>query len=514
MFFRSRLALSSVPLPDSDKSELAVIVEQGVIRHHSMQSSIESYSIAMKFEDLSLCEPLLRSLQEAGYAEATPIQQKAIPQILTGRDLVGCAQTGTGKTAAFALPTLQQLMKSNAEPTGAARRRQRSGSRPIRCLVLSPTRELAGQIGESLATYGRFTGLRHAVIYGGVRQGPQVRLLEAGIDILVATPGRLLDLIGQGFIDLSAVEILILDEADQMLDMGFIHDLRKIVAKVPSQRQTLMFSATMPPEIRKLAAQWLTRPFEVQVAPIASTPDRVDQSVYFVERQNKAATLTWFLNESNSAKTLVFSRTKRGADKIARGLLRDGIRAVSIHGDKSQARRLAVIREFDSKRPPVLVATDLAARGLDFSDVSHVINYDLPDTPETYVHRIGRTARAGAAGQAVSFCDSDERKQLRMIEKLTGQAVPVEKSPALSGASAARGDTSPVGTRDSGNGTAGHRQAGQRNKKPGSAKPRVRSSSQTTRARVSNSSTGSRRRKSTKGPRGQQQVRSGVAEGA
>ena len=381
----------------------------------------------MKFECLSLCEPLLRSLQSAGYHEATPIQQKSIPQILKGRDLVACAQTGTGKTAAFALPTLQQLMTSAPAKTGADRRRQRSGRRAIRSLILAPTRELAGQIGESLATYGRFTGLRHAVIYGGVRQGPQVRALQAGIDILVATPGRLLDLIGQGFVELASVEILILDEADQMLDMGFIHDLRKIVAHVPNERQTLMFSATMPKEVRSLAAQWLRRPFEVRVAPIASTPELVSQAVYFVQRQHKAATLTRFLQETHRPKTLVFSRTKRGADKIARCLVRDGIRAIAIHGDKSQAKRHAVMRQFNSKLPPVLVATDLAARGLDFSDVSHVINYDIPEVPEIYVHRIGRTARAGATGQAVSFCDHDERQRLRMIEKLTGQAVSVEK---------------------------------------------------------------------------------------
>lgn len=385
----------------------------------------------MKFESLSLCEPLLRSIRDSGYDEATPIQQQAIPQILKGRDIVGCAQTGTGKTAAFALPTLHHLMTSATEPTGAARRRQRSGRRDIRSLILAPTRELAGQIGDSLATYGKFTGLRRTVIYGGVRQGPQVRALQAGVDVLVATPGRLLDLIGQGFVKLASVEILILDEADQMLDMGFIHDLRKIVAQVPGRRQTLMFSATMPKEIRQLADEWLKRPFEVKVAAVASTPELVSQAVYFVERQHKAATLTRFLRDSHRAKTLVFSRTKRGADKIARGLQRDGIRAIAIHGDKSQAKRRAVMLEFNSKRPPVLVATDLAARGLDFSDISHVINYDMPDAPETYVHRIGRTARAGASGQAVSFCGRDERKNLRMIEKLTGQAVAVEKLPAM-----------------------------------------------------------------------------------
>ena len=382
----------------------------------------------MKFESLSLCEPLLRSLQAAGYVEATPIQQKAIPPVLEGRDLVGCAQTGTGKTAAFSLPLIQRLMNGTApEMTGAVRRRQRSGRRVIRALILAPTRELAGQIHDSLANYGRFSGLRQTVIFGGVGQGPQVRQLQAGVDTLVATPGRLLDLIGQGFVDLANVEYLVLDEADQMLDMGFIHDLRKIVAQVPVNRQTLMFSATMPKEIRDLARKWLRRPVEVQATPVASTPELVAQSVYFVEKNKKPAALTQLLVSAERSKTLVFSRTKRGADKIAHGLQRDGIRAIAIHGDKSQTKRQAVIREFGSQHPPVLVATDLAARGLDFSGVSHVINYDLPETPETYIHRIGRTARAGASGQAISLCGSDERHRLRMIEKLTGQSVVVER---------------------------------------------------------------------------------------
>ena len=256
-----------------------------------------------------------------------------------------------------------------------------------------------------------------------------MRDLQTGIDVVVATPGRLLDLIEQGFVDLATVEVLILDEADQMLDMGFIHDLRKIVARVPEDRQTLMFSATMPEQIRELTKEWLRRPLEVKVTPVASTPERVSQTVCFVERQHKAGTLARFLQDTPRSRTLVFSRTKRGADKIARGLQRDGIRAVSIHGDKSQAKRRAAMLAFNSERPPVLVATDLAARGLDFSDVSHVINYDMPDTPETYVHRIGRTARAGASGQAVSFCGRDERRCLRMIERLTGQAVSVEQLP-------------------------------------------------------------------------------------
>jgi ATP-dependent RNA helicase RhlE len=383
----------------------------------------------MKFEALALCEPLVRATKTAGYQEATPIQQKAIPKLLTGRDLIGCAQTGTGKTAAFVLPTLQRLITTSSPSTGAARRRQRSGRRAIRALALTPTRELAAQIDDSLASYGTHTEIRHIAIFGGVSQRPQVRALKAGVDVLVATPGRLLDLIEQGFVDLSTVEVLILDEADRMLDMGFIHDLRKIVARVPERRQTLMFSATMPEEIRELAKQWLRRPHEVKVTPVASTPERVSQSVCFVERQQKPVTLKRFLHETRPSRTLVFARTKRGADKVARGLERNGIRAIAIHGNKSQSRRQAAIREFNSERPPVLVATDLASRGLDFSDVSHVINYDMPDTPEAYVHRIGRTARAGASGRAVSFCERADRQCLRMIEKLTKQTVSVEQLP-------------------------------------------------------------------------------------
>ena len=398
----------------------------------------------MKFESLSLHSALLRSLQKANYATATPIQAQAIPPLLAGRDLVGCAQTGTGKTAAFVLPTLQLLMQTvgkpqTNQPQTSQRRGRRGGklqpSRNIRSLILSPTRELAAQIGESLAKYGQHTSLKHTVVYGGVNQRPQVRALQAGVDVLVATPGRLLDLVGQGFIDLATVEILILDEADHMLDMGFIHDLTRIVNLVENRKQTLMFSATMPPEIRKLADQWLTNPVEVNVAPVASTPQRVSQAVFFVESRHKGETLTKFLRNTNRSRTLVFSRTKRGADRIAKSLEQNGIRAEAIHGNKSQARRQAVIRLFNSKRPPVLVATDVAARGLDFPDVSHVINYDLPEVPETYVHRIGRTARAGAEGQAVSFCSREERKLLRMIERLTGVDVPAETPPKISGKS-------------------------------------------------------------------------------
>ncbi|MDP6118011.1 MAG: DEAD/DEAH box helicase [Planctomycetota bacterium] len=462
----------------------------------------------MKFESLSLCKPLLRSLRAAGYHEATPIQQKAMPEVLKGRDLVGCAQTGTGKTAAFALPTLQQLMTSDAATAGKRRQRQQSGRRAIRSLILAPTRELAGQIGDSFGTYGKFTGLRHSVIFGGVKQGPQVRTLQAGVDILVATPGRLLDLVGQGHVKLASVEILILDEADQMLDMGFIHDLRKIVAQVPNRRQTLMFSATMPKEIRRLASEWLKKPFEVQVAPVASTPDLVSQSVYFVERNNKAASLTRFLEGNDTSKTLVFSRTKRGADRIARYLQRDGISAVSIHGDKSQGRRKAVILEFGSEDPPVLVATDLAARGLDFSDVSHVINYDLPDTPEVYVHRIGRTARAGASGQAVSFCSNDERPQLRSIEKLTAQVVTVEKLPAMTDEQRSRAAAAKLRQRDTKK--ASHSKAA-RGAKPRPPRHRAQGSSRPPRSASSGSTFGSRRRKSnaSRSRRGRPRVASG-----
>ena len=458
----------------------------------------------MKFESLSLCEPLIRSLQAAGYHEATLIQQQAIPQALQGRDLVGCAQTGTGKTAAYALPTIQILMKSlgtpTAAPTGKAPRQRHADGRTIRSLILAPTRELAGQIGESLATYGRFTGLRFAVVFGGVRQGPQVRAIQAGIDILVATPGRLLDLVGQGWVELASVEILILDEADRMLDMGFIHDLRKIVAKIPRRRQTLMFSATMPQEIRGLAGEWLRQPFEVQVAAIASTPELVSQSVCFVERHDKPATLIRFLQESHRSKTLVFSRTKRGADKIARFLQHSGIRASAIHGDKSQSKRTSVIREFNSKRPPVLVATDLAARGLDFSDVSHVINYDLPEDPETYVHRIGRTARAGASGQAVSFCGNGERQRLRMIEKLTGKSVPVVKLPGTSAGQRARAIKLPVDQSEAvaaNSNDIGGQGAG-RGDKQHSSKPRARRNARPRRRTASGSAIGSSRRRFTK----------------
>jgi ATP-dependent RNA helicase RhlE len=371
----------------------------------------------MSFAELELSQPLLRALAEAEYETATPIQTAAIPPLLAGRDLVGCAQTGTGKTAAFALPTLERLCAQGSTPRERGRR--------IRCLVLAPTRELASQIGDSFRKYGRYTGLRHTIIFGGVGQQPQVRALSHGVDIVIATPGRLLDLMNQGFVNLDRVEVLILDEADQMLDMGFIHDLRRIVGRVPTNRQTLLFSATMQPEIRRLADQWLRDPVAISVAPQATPAERISQSVYFVEKQGKADLLTRYLAEQQAQRTLVFTRTKHGADKLVKNLMQAGVRAAAIHGNKSQSARQHALAQFKSQRPPVLVATDIAARGLDIDSVSHVVNFDLPLSPELYVHRIGRTGRAGAEGIAVTFCDREERGMLHQIERLTRQRLAV-----------------------------------------------------------------------------------------
>lgn len=371
----------------------------------------------MKFEDLRLSEPILRAVLAEGYTTPTPIQVKAIPHVLDGRDVLGCAQTGTGKTAAFALPILHRLGQSPPH--------HRRAVRPIRVLILAPTRELAAQIHESFNCYGRHTSLRHTVIFGGVNQNPQARALKDGIDVVVATPGRLLDLMQQKLVDLRQVEMLVLDEADRMLDMGFIRDIRKIVACVPRERQTLLFSATMPADIRALAAEILRSPVGVQVAAESMAADTIAQSVYFVEKQSKPAMLKYFLNRNAVTRALVFTRTKHGADRVARHLSHAGIRAESIHGNKSQNARVRAISEFKSDTPPVLVATDIAARGLDIDEVSHVINYDLPNEPETYVHRIGRTGRAGASGLAVSFCDLQERVYLKDIERLIRRPIPV-----------------------------------------------------------------------------------------
>lgn len=375
----------------------------------------------MKFEDLGLSQYLLRAIRGEGYETATPIQAQAIPIVLEGHDLMGCAQTGTGKTAAFALPTLHTL---------AGDKRTKLRKRPIRSLVLAPTRELAVQVTASFAKYGKFTQLHTTTIYGGVNQNPQVRALQKGVDIVVATPGRLLDLMNQGHVDLKQVEILILDEADQMLDMGFLPDLKRIVDAVPNDRQTLMFSATMPDAIRRLAGQWLDDPKHLQVSPNSSPVETVKQSVFFVNTHHKPQMLTHYLQNTAWERTLVFARTKHGADKIVKQLVRDGIRAAAIHGNKSQNARARTLEQFKSNRPPVLVATDIAARGLDVNSVSHVINYELPEVPEVYVHRIGRTGRAGASGIATSFCGGEERGRLRQIERLTRRAIDVEVTQA------------------------------------------------------------------------------------
>ena len=370
----------------------------------------------MTFNELNLSAPLLRAVQEAGYETPSPIQAAAIPPVLSGRDLMGCAQTGTGKTAAFALPMLDRLTADAPRKKGA-----------IRALILTPTRELALQIGESFEAYGKYLKLRSMVIFGGVGQAPQVEALKKGVDILIACPGRLNDLIGQGFIDLSELEIFVLDEADRMLDMGFVHDVKKVIAKLPRERQNLMFSATMPKEIEQLAAGILRKPAFVKVDPVSSTVDRIQQSLYHVEKGNKKFLLPWLIKNLQPpvVNALVFSRTKHGADKIAKDLTKQGIPAAAIHGNKSQTARVTALEDFKAGKTKVLVATDIAARGIDISELSHVFNYDLPEVPETYVHRIGRTARAGADGTAVSFCAPEEQEYLAGIEKLNRRQIPV-----------------------------------------------------------------------------------------
>jgi ATP-dependent RNA helicase RhlE len=377
----------------------------------------------MLFTDLSLIEPLLRALEAEGYERPTPIQQQAIPPVLEGRDLLGCAQTGTGKTAAFALPMLQRLF--NEKPTGSVPP-QGGNRRPIRALILTPTRELALQISESFTAYGRFLHLRNTVIFGGVGQTPQTDALRRGTDILVATPGRLLDLMNQGYVDLRSLSIFVLDEADRMLDMGFIHDVRKVIAKLPTQRQTLFFSATMPPEIATLADSILNEPVKVEVAPPATTAELVQQKVFFVQKPDKKNLLVHLMKDPSIKSALIFTRTKHGANKVAADLTKAGIRAEAIHGNKSQSARVAALGNFKNGRNRALVATDIAARGIDIDELSHVINYELPNIPETYVHRIGRTGRAGASGIAYSFCDGEELPYLRDIQKLIAQIVPVE----------------------------------------------------------------------------------------
>ena len=367
----------------------------------------------MKFIDLNIIHPILRALEDENYTIPTPIQEQAIPPILAKRDLLGCAQTGTGKTAAFAVPTLQRLSGPSAAP------------RRIRSLILTPTRELAIQIYESFRAYGRYTGLRTCVVYGGVPQRPQETELRKGVDILVATPGRLGDLMQQRLVDLQNVEILTLDEADRMLDMGFIHDVKKIIAKTPKQKQTLFFSATMPPEIVAMSESMLVDPVRVAITPASPTVDAIEQSVYFVDKSNKRNLLLYLLKDPSIHSALVFTRTKHGADRVVRELIKGKIQAQAIHGDKSQNSRQRALNDFKNKETRVLVATDIAARGLDIDELSHVFNFDLPEVPETYIHRIGRTGRAGNSGKSISFCDYEEKKSLSSIEKLCNRSISV-----------------------------------------------------------------------------------------
>ncbi len=367
------------------------------------------------FSELGIAEPLRRALAAESYTSPTPIQSRAISSLLAGRDLIAIAQTGTGKTAAFALPLLQRL----------AENRERAGAGRPRALILAPTRELAIQIGDSIRTYGRHLPLRHTVIYGGVGQQPQVKALTRGVDILVATPGRLLDLMGQGHVRLDRAGYLVLDEADRMLDMGFIRDVRKIVAKLPKARQSLLFSATMPADVERLAAEILSDPGRVEVSPEAVTVDLVEQRVYHVGTADKRALLAQLLRDPALSRVIVFTRTKHGANRVTKQLDQVGVAAQAIHGNKSQSARQRALEGFRAGRVRVLVATDVAARGIDIDDVSHVVNYELPNLPESYVHRIGRTARAGAAGIALAFCDTSERGYLRDIERLTKRSLTV-----------------------------------------------------------------------------------------
>lgn len=365
----------------------------------------------MTFKDLNIIEPILKALDEKGYSTPTPIQQKAISPALDNHDILGLAQTGTGKTAAFSIPIIQQLYFN----------RLNDKKKDIKALILTPTRELAIQIDECLKDYTRYTNIRHCVIYGGVKQNSQVKELKAGVEILVATPGRLLDLMSQGFVNLNAVRHFVLDEADRMLDMGFIHDIKRILPKLPKEKQTLFFSATMPLSIAKLSHSMLRNPIKVEVTPAASVVDTIKQYLYYVEKQEKKNLLIKLLNEDKKKSVLIFSRTKHGADKIARILCKSGIKSAAIHGNKSQNARQLALSDFKSHKTQALIATDIAARGIDINDLDLVINYDLPDVAETYVHRIGRTGRAGNTGTALTFCDEEEKTMLKDIQKLTGK---------------------------------------------------------------------------------------------
>ena len=379
--------------------------------HNEPRGSPNHY---MTFEDLNLIEPIRKALQQEGYTTPTPIQAEAIPIVTDGYDLLGCAQTGTGKTAAFSIPIIQKLYNQQ----------QKERSRGIKALILTPTRELAIQIDESFEAYGRYANLRHAVIFGGVGQKPQTDALQRGVDILIATPGRLLDLINQGYVSLKSLDFFVLDEADRMLDMGFIHDIKRILPLLPKKRQSLFFSATMPHKIEKLASTILYKPEKVEVTPVSSTVDTIDQYIYYVEKKDKISLLTSLLANKSLESVLVFARTKHGADKIAKALVKSEVVAEAIHGNKSQNARQRALSNFKDGSTRVLIATDIAARGIDVDNLSHVINYELPNVPETYVHRIGRTGRAGRSGVAYSFCDAEEMPLLKDIHKLIGKQIP------------------------------------------------------------------------------------------
>ncbi len=370
----------------------------------------------MTFKDLGIIDPILKALEAEGYTHPTPIQEISIPILLKGKDLLACAQTGTGKTAAFSIPIIQYLQQ-DVERT--------QGKRKIKALVITPTRELAIQIGESFTAYGKFTDIKNTVIFGGVKQLAQTSTLRHGVDVLVATPGRLLDLMSQGFISLRDVEYFVLDEADRMLDMGFIHDIKKVIASLPKKRQSLFFSATMPLSIISLSQKILGDPEKVTIRPEQTTAEKVEQAVYFVSKNNKPNLLVHLLNTQSKGSTLVFSRTKHGANKIVKVLAKADIKADAIHGNKSQAARQRALGNFKDGKIDVLVATDIAARGIDIDELALVINYDLPNIPESYVHRIGRTGRAKASGIALSFCDAEERVYLRDIQKLIDQRIPI-----------------------------------------------------------------------------------------
>ena len=370
----------------------------------------------MKFSELNLITPILRAVEAEGYTTPTPIQQQAIPAALKRRDILGCAQTGTGKTAAFAIPIIQ-LLEQETRPEREKRK--------IRSLILTPTRELAIQIADSFKTYGQHTSLNYCVIFGGVNQFSQVEELKKGVDVLIATPGRLLDLMNQKWVNLAHVRFFVLDEADRMLDMGFVHDVKKVIAQLPTKRQSLFFSATMPPAIMQLADSILTQPIKVEVTPVSSTAHTINQSVYFVDKNDKRALLQHVIEQDGIQRVLVFTRTKHGADRVAKDLVRAGISAEAIHGNKSQNARQKALANFKSQTTRVLVATDIAARGIDIDELTHVINYELPNIPESYVHRIGRTGRAGAKGIAIAFCDAEEKAFLKDILKLIGRTIPV-----------------------------------------------------------------------------------------